>query len=278
MLRDFSILQNTKSIAIGGFDGIHRGHEKLLEEIGEDGVVVVIDKGFSNLTPETKRCDFIKQKCYFMELSNIKEMEGDEFIRLLKEYFPNLEKIVVGYDFRFGKNRAYCANDIIKLFPNKVKIIDEVKIEGISVHSHTIREFLKTGDIKSANLLLGRAYEIEGEIVKGQGIGREKLVPTLNLASNKYLLPKEGVYKTKTCVQNLEWLDSVSFIGKRESTDGNFSIETHIVEKNIEFCPEQVKIRFYNFIRENKKFDSLEELKKQILLDIEEVMKSEKKE
>jgi len=123
-----------------------------------------------------------------------------------------------------------------------------------------------------ANILLGREYSIEGEIVSGQGLGKNELVATINLNVKSYQLPLEGVYATRTKVDG-EWLASVSFLGHRVSTDGNYAVETHILDADMGIVQGVAQITFVAFMRENQKFESLEVLKTQIESDILEAKK-----
>ncbi|SFV57593.1 FMN adenylyltransferase / Riboflavin kinase [hydrothermal vent metagenome] len=159
------------------------------------------------------------------------------------------------------------------MFDGEVVIVDEVKHKDISVHSHKIREQLKCGDIKTANEFLGHNYTIEGKIVKGQGIGKKELVATINIEAKEFLVPKEGVYTTLTRIDDEEHFHpSVSFVGHRETTDGSFAIESHILDGEV-LCVNKADIRFVSYIRENEKFDSLESLKKAIKSDIAKASK-----
>lgn len=271
MLKSSSILVNKNTItaiAIGGFDGMHIAHQELFKNLGEKGAIVSIESGFANLTPKSYRQEYSKYPIYYYVLDNIKKLEGIEFIKLLKEEFPKLEKIVVGYDFCFGKNRSCSTQDLEKLFDGEVIIIPEIKVDNIAVHSRTIREFIKDGNIELANKLLGKEYKIYGFLQKGQGLGTTNFVPTINLTIDEFLLPKEGIYISKTIVDEIEY-SSVSFLGHRATTDGNYAVETHILDKNIEVNNHNIQIKFIKRVRDNQKFDSFEELKKQILDDIE---------
>lgn len=269
MLKSFSPLKReiVSELAIGSFDGMHLAHQKLIEELSENGAILFIEHNRGNLTPNEYRCRVIDKACFSYDLSDIKGLSGEEFIDKLKSDFVNLKKIVVGYDFGFGKNRGHDVNDLKKMFHGEVEVISEVKIDNISIHSSTIREILLRGDIKLANRLLNRSYKIVGTKVKGQGIGKKELVPTINLKVKKFLLPKSGIYATKTII-NDTLFDSVTFIGHRVSTDNSFAVETHILDRDIEFNDGEVEIIFLEFIRENKKFNSIDELKKQIEIDI----------
>jgi riboflavin kinase/FMN adenylyltransferase len=256
------------SIAIGGFDGVHIAHQKLISHLSDDGALIVIDKKSASLTPNRYRCIHVNCECIFLPFDEIKDKTAEEFITFLKSSFINLKKIVVGYDFRFGKSAHGDVDKLKKLFDEEVVIVEEVFFEDTSVHSRIIRELLKEGKLKKANTLLGRDYEIVGTVVKGQGIGREKLFATLNLKVKDFLIPKEGVYATFTKIDDICY-PSVSFIGKRLSTDGNFSIETHVLDFVLEDVDGEVSIVFIDFIRENLKFDNLEDLKREISNDLQ---------
>jgi len=245
-----------KIAAIGGFDGMHIAHQELIKRAN---FLIIIEKG-SSITPGFDRCLYTNLGCEFFFLEKIKNLEPTEFINILKKM--NIKKIVIGEDFKFGKNRKGDINLLKKYF--EIEVINEIKIDGIGVHSHIIRKFIKS-DIKKANKFLGRNYLIRGIQIKGQGIGSKKLVPTINIELFKpYIIPKEGVYITKT-----NNFPSITFIGIR-STDNNFSIETHILNGKWKVKNEKwINIKFIEFLRENRKFNNLKELKKAIQKDIQ---------
>jgi len=255
---------NIKSIAIGSFDGIHLGHKVLIDQVD---VVVIIERNGGYLTPGYKRSFYVEQPCSFYHFEHIKSLRAKEFVQRLKEDFPKLEKIVVGYDFGFGYKKEGNTELLKELFDGELVIVEEVKSEDISVHSRTIKTEIAKGNIALVNQLLNRSYVIEGKVVSGQGLGKKKLVATLNLNVYDYDFPKDGVYATRTKI-NDEWLDSVSFIGFRVTTDNSFAIETHIIGQDIGVVRGKVWLEFKAFIRDNKSFDSLKSLKKQIDLDI----------
>ena len=271
MKKSSSILVNKNtitSIAIGGFDGMHSAHQELFKNLDENGAILSIESGYANLTPKRYRQEYSIYPIYYYVLENIRHLEGDEFIKLIKEEFPNLKKIVVGFDFCFGKNRKYCIEKLKDLFNGEVLVIDEIKIDEIPVHSRIIRQYLKDGNIKMANKLLGKEYNIYGHQIKGQGLGTKSFVPTINLKVDEFLLPQEGVYITKTILDNKEY-KSITFLGHRITTDGSYAVETHILDENITNDNYTTQVKFYEKIRDNKKFDSFEDLKKQIFDDIE---------
>jgi riboflavin kinase/FMN adenylyltransferase len=265
-----SYQNSIKSIAIGSFDGVHLGHQAL---IARAEAVVIIERNRSVLTPGYQRVVQIQKPSFFYHLEKIKSLSARSFINKLTHDFPQLKRIVVGYDFEFGHQKEGDTTLLKKLFKGEVEVIEEVKYEQISIHSRSIKEFIKNGEISFANNLLGRPYTIKGEVIRGQGLGKKELVPTLNLKVIDYLLPKEGVYATQTKIGNT-WLSSISFLGHRLSTDGLFAIETHLIDQTIEQVKGEVEIKFIAYIRANQKFETLSQLKSAIAQDIQQAKES----
>jgi riboflavin kinase/FMN adenylyltransferase len=258
---------NVTSIAIGGFDGMHLAHQELFKSLDKHGAIVVIETGYANLTPKNTRQNYCEYPIYYYPLDEIRHFNAREFLKILKEEYLNLTTIVVGFDFKFGRAAKYTTKDLIKLFNGKVKIVQEYKYQGVAIHSRTIRECLSSGDIKKANTYLNRNYSITGLHIKGQGIGAKQFVATINLNCRQFLIPQAGVYATYTIVDNVKYL-SATFIGHRVSTDGQFAIETHIIDKAIKVLNSHVQIEFLDKLRDNKKYDDAKALQKQILTDI----------
>ncbi len=261
------------AIALGGFDGMHIAHQYLFQELGEKGAVLAIETGYADLTPGSHRQEHTHYPVFYLELDEVKGLSGKEFVQKLKRDFPDLEKIVVGYDFHFGHKRSCSSEDLNEFFDGEVIIVDEVKVEGEAVHSHRIRHLLEKGKLEQANLFLGYYYQLKGKVVPGQGIGKEKLVPTINISVQGYRIPKEGVYATLTRLDDGKLYPSISFIGQRHITDGSFAIETHILNEEVA-QNRKAELSLIHYIRENRKFDSFFDLKAQIELDIVEAQKS----
>jgi len=270
MLKHSTALSRDKidSIAIGVFDGFHLGHQQLLNRLTPNGAVLIIYKEKANITPGFTREKFTKYPCIFMKFSSIKSLNCVDFVSLIVNYFPNLKEIIVGYDFKFGANRTCDIKDLKKIFKGKIEVVDEFFIDNISVHSSKIREFIRNGEIEKANTFLGRSYSITGEVISGQGLGKKELFPTINVHIEKYIIPKDGVYATKILI-NKKMYKSITFIGTRESTDGNFACETYVIDEKQIPKSDEVEIFFIKYIRGNKKFNSLKELKNQISRDID---------
>ena len=220
---------DVRAVAIGNFDGMHIGHQKLFEHLGEHGaIIVILAGGGAKLTPFASRGAYTQKKLFYCELSKIKNLSGGEFIELLGQNFINLQKIVVGEDFRFGRDRAWGVEFLRREFHGQTCVVGEFKV-GDGVHSSRIKELLSRGRCEAAAELLGRDYELCGRIVRGQGRGAREFVATLNLEPGRFFIPKSGVYATVTSVRGARY-KSVSFVGERLSTDGAFALETHILE------------------------------------------------
>jgi riboflavin kinase/FMN adenylyltransferase len=280
ILKGIYIKNQITSIAIGGFDGMHMAHQQLFSKLDKNGAIVVISTQYANLSPDTHRVKHTSYPLFYYPLENIKHLSGEEFIQLLHEEFPSLKKIVVGYDFHFGYKAKSNIDNLKEIFKGEVVVVDEYKVLNIAVHSRVIREYLREGNLLVAKELLGYSYSLQGNHIVGQGLGEKQFVPTINIDVKDFLIPQAGIYVTKTILHNISY-ESVSFIGHRVSTDGRFAVETHILEdiSSLEI-PKKIEMVFFKKLRDNKKYEEYEELKKQILEDIEQTkswFKSERK-
>lgn len=234
------------TLAIGNFDGIHLGHMELINRLGDNGALCVINKNSSNLTPGYKRSEYSLQKCVYYDFMKIKNLSGKEFIELLQKEFINLKKIVVGYDFKFGKKRSCEAKDLKLFFDGDIEIVEEFIYDGISVHSTYIRELLLKGDISRANEFLGRSYLIDTEIVMSQNIENKNSYTNLTHYSKEYLVPKSGVYLTRIKVPNQIYY-AISYI------DLNSVIKTQILGAGLDKIDTNIQIYFEKNISEGYK-------------------------
>ena len=262
-----SIANPVTSVAIGNFDGMHLGHRALFERLDGQGGVVVVEHYRATLTPGLYRAKFCEKPLFFYDFERIRGLDADAFVALLRAHFPNLARIVVGEDFRFGAGRGGDADTLRRLFVGEVVVVPEVHWRDMPVHSRHIRDEVREGSLERANGMLGHPYETWGEVVTGQGLGARSLVPTLNLDTGRFLLPRPGVYRTETCLEGA-CHTSVTFVGHRHTTDGRFAVESHVIGRHIASHPGEVSVRWLGFLRENRKFETLEALKRQIEKDI----------
>ena len=261
---------NARKIAIGGFDGMHYAHQKVIQDAD---AVLCIGLEYSNLTPFYFRSRHSDLEIVGIELLEIKVLSAEDFVQFILKLFPNLETIFVGYDFRFAKDRVGDIETLKKLSKKNIETIKEITLDGVPIHSRVIRDLISKGNIKLANKYLGFNYTISGKQIKGQGLGSKSIFPTINIKAIRFHIPKFGVYETNTLIDNVKY-KSISFIGHRASTDNEFAIETHIINKVIpNYDRLDVEIEFIDFMRDNIVFDNLESLKEQIKKDILQIEK-----
>ena len=280
------IKENKTNLVLGFFDGIHEGHMKLILEAmyGYRNVsILTFIHSFKNddevIMSNKQKEEIFKEigisTIYYLDYDEyLKNMEPIDFINLILKRI-NPHQIICGSDYRFGKNALGDIYLLKKEFPslNVVPFVYFSFNKQMKVSSTVIKDLIKVGKIKEANEYLYQDYEIEGEVVKGLGNGSKLLFPTINLKlTTNYVLPKNGVYKTKVYLNDLVY-DSITNVGIHPTIDklNEVSIETHILNFNKDIYGKFVRIRFMDFIRDEKKFNSIEELKKQIQLDIKRI-------
>lgn len=280
-------------ITIGNFDGLHLGHQKLINLAKELAIkknftsivfsfsphpLAFFDKNnsFKTILSSNERVlemqklgiDIFIQYPFDLKFSNI---SYTDFINIIFKDL-NCKLLIVGEDYCFGKNRI--GNyDILKKAgqENNVEIlkIDNVLFDGKRVSSSLIREYLTERNIKQVNALLNKPYYIIDKVMLGRQLGRTIGFPTANIIPKEdKLLPSDGVYITKTEYNNKVY-NSITNIGKKPTFDGqNRTVETFIFDFDKNIYNETIKVMFFDWIRNEKKFDGLEELKLQITKDI----------
>ncbi len=259
--------KEVQSLALGKFDGMHLAHKELFKHLDKKGALLCIEGKFDDMCLTPSKEQYSPCALIYVTFEEISHWSGEKFITILKEKFPSLKRLVVGYDFHFGKNRAFSASDLCHLFAGEVVIMPEYRINGVGVHSSLIKEFIRYGDMDMAVAMLGRYYHLQGTIIKGQNLGSKRLYPTINIQTRGYVIPQEGVYASFTKV-NEKIMPSVCFVGHRLSTDRHFSIESHILDKEIVCESDMASICFVRKIRDNQSFSDLNLLKERITQDI----------
>jgi riboflavin kinase/FMN adenylyltransferase len=277
-------------VAIGKFDGVHAGHRELIlkaryiaQEKCYESVALVIDTQRGQLIiSKTERDEIIKalgiDRVEIQLLTpEFMNMSAEEFVKdfLIKKL--NCEYVVVGYNFRFAKGRACDASHLEKVcMENNIyctvipKVTCLLESGDVTASSSNIRNSLVRGDVKEASVILGRTYSLSGEVVPGRKIGRTINTPTANIkCPAKITLPKDGVYATRVCLAGKTYA-SITNIGNNPtvSSNGEITVETHIIDFSDDLYGKQIKIEFLKRIRDEKKFESIEELKNQIEKDI----------
>ena len=294
-IESFSELNSIKgvvNIAIGIFDGIHRGHLKVISKAcskPEVSVVLTFEPHpMSIISPEKAPPIISSIDCRevllnelgvnkFMVLPFDKLRASQEPEEFVEELVSNcdLGSISVGDDFRFGKGRKGCVK-LLKKFSEKYQFevfeIERVKDKnGLVISSSRVREKLLEGDFQTVSDLLGRDFALSGSVVKGKGLGRQIGVPTANVDCNVPRMLRYGVYAVKVLFENLEF-QGIANLGFRPTVnrDDNLSplLEVHLFNFNANIYGKKLAVNFKNFIRPEIKFNSLDELKSQINQDI----------
>ena len=283
-------------VTIGTFDGVHQGHRAILSDMvnaaksidGETVVITFYPHPRQVLNIDSANLRFItsqEEKIKHLEEIGIDNLivvnftkefsllPSDAFIRDYVIEKINPAKIVIGYDHHFGNNRTGDFSQLQELasqYNFEVQRIEAHDVENIAVSSTKIRHSLQRGDVEHANLLLGYQYSYVGKVVSGNKIGREIGYRTANLDVKKEfrLIEMPGVYATYVDFEDKVY-KSMTYIGKKPTINaGNDeNIEVHIFDFDGDIYEKDVKIRFVKRIRDERKFDSLEDLKQQIMLD-----------
>ena len=225
-----------------------------LEELGIDNLIIIkFTKEFAAVSSE----DFIKN-----------------FI--VKNINPAV--LIIGYDHHFGKGRTGDFGMLYELgnqYHFKVEKIQEQDVDNVAVSSTKIRHYLENGNIKNANKLLGYEFSYTGKVIHGQQVGHKMGYPTANIdvAEEFQLIEKQGVYATFAEIDGKSY-PAMTYIGKRPTMHDNRpqSIETYIISFDGDLYDKEIKIRFVDFVRDDKKFDNFEALKHQISIDEHQII------
>ncbi len=283
------------AIAIGNFDGLHRGHKKVFDETKKYakknrikfGVltftplpVMFFNKRINNfrLTSEDQKLQlFKKHKVDFVININFNKkfssISANDFIKkiIYKKINPNL--LAVSNNFKFGKKRKGNVK-LLKIYSKKYNYkmlkIKPLKFFNTMVSSTKIRNFLKNGNITLANKFLSRSWSIEGDVIKGKKIGRKLGYRTCNIKIKNYILPKIGIYAVKILIEkNKRVYDGVAYLGSRPTFGGSkIFLETNIFGINKNLYKKRIKVFFIKFLRGDKKFKNSSLLVRQMKKDV----------
>ena len=287
------------AITIGTFDGVHIGHRKILERLINDAKKTGLRSTVLTFFPhprmvlqkdtEIRLLNTIQEKIKILDRIGLdyliihpfnlefSRLSSTEFVRDILVNELKVKKIIIGYDHRFGRNRNANIQDLIA-FGNTLNFeVEEIaaqEIDDVSVSSTKIRNAIIDGDMKTANAYLGYNYMLTGDVKKGKGLGRQLNFPTANLfIKEEYkLIPKNGVYVVKSILNNQIYYGMMN-IGFNPTVDGTSkSIEIHFFEFKSDIYGANIQVDILQRIRDEHKFNSLEELKTQLLKDKETSM------
>ena len=281
---EFQIQEET-AISLGKFDGFHQGHQLLVDRVlqkkreGLKSLIFTFDFGNRPvlLLPEERRrmlgkrgVDYLLE-CPFVE--SISHMEAEKFVREILVRRLHVRYLAVGTDFRFGYQRRGDYRLLERLSTEcgyQVEVVEKACYQGEEISSSRIRRELEEGHMELVNQLLGYAYSVTGEVLHGRRIGRTLGMPTTNLLpSERKLLPPNGVYATRTVIAG-ELFEGITNIGYKPTVGGETrkGVETYLFDLDRDLYGEILTVRFYGYERAERKFASLDELKKRIEQDV----------
>ena len=287
-------------VTLGNFDGVHLGHQKIFERLREeaskingDAIVITFEphplsvlsphRFAPLLTPFRKKMMLI-EKCGIktvlcLEFSlAFSAMSPFEFITNILVEKIKVRKIIVGYNYHFGKKQrgdVRILRNIGKLFNVDVQVVEPLRIGQTPVSSSRIRELIKAGQVEEASKLLGRNYPIIGKVVKGSNRGRSLGFPTANLEISDELYPKKGVYAVEVIwnQQVFKGLANVglnpTFVPAHEEEEEPLSLEVYILNFNRDIYGDEIQVDFIKRIRDEVRFDSPSRLIDQIKKDVQ---------
>ena len=282
------------AITIGTFDGVHIGHQKIIERLIKKAAKLNLKSTVLTFFPhprmilqqesDVKLLNTIDEKTKILQKSGLdlliihsftkefSRLSATEFVRDMLVNKLQAKQIIIGYDHRFGRNRDANISDLISFgttFDFEVEEISAQEIEDVSVSSTKIRNALENGRIKTANKYLGYYYMLTGVVTKGKGLGRTINFPTANIKIKETykLVPLNGVYLVQSYI-NDSLVYGMMNIGYNPTFNGSEkSIEVHFFNFNQDLYNQTLQIDIIDRLRDEKKFNSLDELKEQLKKD-----------
>ena len=282
---------------IGNFDGVHLGHRRILEavaararEIRRPSVAITFEPHpLAVLRPDhaPRRIQTLRQKEEAIEALGIEHLlvipftrdfsltEPEDFVKSFLSERLGVAELYLGQHFAFGRGKRGDLGLLTRLGPAcgfSATGVPEVLVDGQAVSSTRIRDSIDRGDMNSANAMLGRAYELDGIVSKGDRVGRKIGYPTINLAPENELHPADGVYFTRILIRSFgRQFDCVTNIGRRPTVYEDYAttIETYVLDFSSDVYGEKVRLFFFGRLREERKFPSMMALTEQIGRDIE---------
>ena len=259
---------NRKAVALGDFDGMHLAHKTVVT--GADNVVIYcVNNEFSLLQKSIFERHY--PNAVFADFDKLKNMSGEEFIKSVLIDELGAEMLLCGYNFRFGKNASKTAFDLreyLEPYDIWVRILEHLDYKGEPISSSRIRACIKDGNIEDANEMLGYNFTFENEVENGDKRGRTIGFPTINQHLPEGLvIPKFGVYESRAEIDGRIYKGFTN-IGIRPSFRLEEPLcESHIFDFDGDLYNKTVRIELLKYIREEKEFSSLEDLKEQLEYD-----------
>ena len=298
--RDATAVNEQTAVALGFFDGVHTAHRTLFSTVlkeararGASSAVLTFSEGGSDgikggvkrICTEEEKLAFFEELgidyAFVLDFVSVKGMSPSQFVDEIMIDTCKSTLAVCGFDFRFGARAVGNSDTLTSLMRERggdCIVCPAFDIDGEAVSSTLIKSLLAEGNIERANRLLGYPFSISGEVYHGKSLGRELGSPTANIVYPENIVQmKKGVYATRVFLDG-EYYSAVTNVGVRPTVDSQAkaNLETHIIDYEGDLYGRKIKVEFLSFVREERRFSDVGELKKQILFDIEEVIKWQK--
>lgn len=282
-------------VTLGTFDGVHIGHQKIVQQLLNSAHQSNCESVILTFFPhprmvlqdqsEIRLLNSIQERTELLEKTGLdhliihpfdktfSRLTAEEFVKDILVEQLNIQKIVIGYDHRFGRNRTADIHDLIDFghkFGFDVEQISAQQIEAVSVSSTKIRTALLEGNIALANQYLGYHYQLNGTVVHGRKLGRTIGFPTANIAIDVdyKLIPKKGVYIVQSIIED-QLVCGMMNIGTNPTVDGQeLSVEVYYLDFDGDLYDKTISVSLLDYIRDELKFDSIDALKKAIQDDL----------
>ena len=282
-------------ITIGTFDGVHKGHKQVIKKLnniakkqGFESVLLTLfphprhvlypdDQQLKLLNTIDEKIEELKKSGlqHFVVHKFTKEFSRTKSVNFIRDLLVNklkMKHMVVGYNHHFGRNREGSYNDLkelAELYNFELERIPSQNEGDVTISSTKVRELLLAGDVEKATIYLGYSYPINGKVVRGNARGRTIGFPTANiLVENKWkLIPADGVYAVKVKLGGKQFYGMLNMGERPTLSDNEHRIEVHIFDFSSDIYGTDIKVEFVKRIREEKQFDNLELLRKQLQID-----------
>ena len=278
-------------LCIGNFDGVHLGHRQLVDEVLDKhsalkNIYPNLASGAwffdSNFYKNTREIYSLDEKlevftdlgldyAIIADFNDMKSLSPSDFVTQVLKNQCKCVHAVCGENFQFGAKAMGSSSDLFELMEHNATVVSLLTKDNTIISSTYIRSLLENGDVEKANMLLAANYSITETVVKGKQLGRKLGLPTINQnTKNKDLILKNGIYSTICTIDNDKYY-GITNVGIRPTVDNNQvkNIETHIINFQGDCYGKKVKIEFVSRVRDEIKFNNVEELKSQIQRDIQ---------
>ena len=282
-------------ITIGTFDGVHKGHQKIISRINEIAKKEGLESVLLTFYPHPRHVLFddnqdfklintIEEKIEALSEATLKHLVIHEFskefsrtnsVNFIRDILVNklnMKYMVVGHDHHFGKNREGTYDNLLELselYGFQIERIEPQNVDDVVISSTKIRNSIKEGNIKKVNSYLCFYFSISGKVIEGNKMGSSIGFPTANIQiNNKWkILPKDGVYAVKVFIKNVQYYGMLNIGNRPTISDLKHVIEVHLFNFSSNIYNEEIKVEFIERIRGEKKFSDLDKLKSQLKID-----------